>query len=276
MVRKKEGLMDRTYTIHVRARWVRYVLVALVTALVAFPGGVWAFHSFSDVPDDSIFHSDISAIADAGVTLGFPDGTFRPKDFVTREQMAAFLNRGLALAPDKPPVAKAYFNPINSAACQFGDCPDGLALEIVPVLDLEVNAPGAGILQVSYLLQSSMTAPTGDLFQAWVALDQAANEGCGGWFFAPLNTVLGTYSATELDTPINIASLAGAAAVEVSAGTHTLVLCGLGNDPLTTEVGSLTTIWSQGGAVATPATASLSEEQLAPLRESLGEVEPQP
>jgi hypothetical protein len=99
--------MDRTYTIRVRARWVRYALVALVTALVALPVGALAGHRFPDVPDDSIFHGDISAIEEAGVTTGFPDGTYRPKDLVTREQMAAFLNRGLALAPDKTPVANA-------------------------------------------------------------------------------------------------------------------------------------------------------------------------
>lgn len=44
---------------------------------------------------------------------------------------------------------------------------------------------------------------------------------------------------------------------------------------LDTQVGSLTTIWSQTGSVATASAFSPSEEELAPLREILGEVEPQ-
>ncbi len=41
----------------------------------------------------------IAAVAEAGITTGFPDGTFRPGDAVTRGQMAAFLTRGLDLPP---------------------------------------------------------------------------------------------------------------------------------------------------------------------------------
>lgn len=54
-----------------------------------------------------MFHDDIDAIADAGVTLGCnpPDNTeYCPDDFVTREQMAAFMNRPGALAGGEPVV----------------------------------------------------------------------------------------------------------------------------------------------------------------------------
>jgi glucose/arabinose dehydrogenase len=41
-------------------------------------------------------HDDaITAIAQAGITLGYPDGTYRPNDDVTRGQMASFLARAL-------------------------------------------------------------------------------------------------------------------------------------------------------------------------------------
>ncbi|MDP8958438.1 MAG: S-layer homology domain-containing protein [Actinomycetota bacterium] len=99
--------MDRTYIIRIRARWVSHAIVALIAALVAFPVGALASDRFPDVPFDNIFHDDINAIADAGVTIGFPDGTYRPTDFVTREQMAAFMNRLGALGPDKSPVVNA-------------------------------------------------------------------------------------------------------------------------------------------------------------------------
>jgi hypothetical protein len=82
------------------------VAVALAAA-VAFPLGVIASHQFSDVPNTNTFHADIDAIADAGVTTGCAPGKYCPKDFVTREQMAAFLNRLGALGPGKTPVVNA-------------------------------------------------------------------------------------------------------------------------------------------------------------------------
>jgi len=77
-------------------------------ALIAFPLGVIAAHRFTDVPDSNIYHNDIDALADAGVTAGCGDGTtFCPSAFVTREQMAAFMNRLGALAAGKTPVVNA-------------------------------------------------------------------------------------------------------------------------------------------------------------------------
>lgn len=92
-----------------RNRWVTIAIVAL-TALVIAPAAVWASHSFDDVPDDNTFHEDIEAIAEARVTIGCdpPENTeYCPDDFVTREQMAAFMNRLGALADGKEPVVNA-------------------------------------------------------------------------------------------------------------------------------------------------------------------------
>lgn len=92
-----------------RKRWVTIAVVALA-ALILAPAAVWASHSFNDVPDDNTFHEDIEAIADARVTIGCnpPENTeYCPDDFVTREQMAAFMNRLGALADGKEPVVNA-------------------------------------------------------------------------------------------------------------------------------------------------------------------------
>jgi hypothetical protein len=80
---------------------------ALLGAAVAFPLGVLASHQFSDVPTSSTFHEHIAAIRDAGVTTGCGINLYCPKDFVTREQMAAFLNRLGALGPGTTPVVNA-------------------------------------------------------------------------------------------------------------------------------------------------------------------------
>jgi S-layer homology domain len=83
------------------------VVVALAIAAVAFPLGVLAGHRFADVPDSITFHDDIEAIAAAGVTAGCGGGNYCPTDFVTREQMAGFLNRIGALGVGKTPVVNA-------------------------------------------------------------------------------------------------------------------------------------------------------------------------
>ncbi len=49
--------------------------------------------SFTDVPLDSTFFHQIEWLASTGITTGFADGTFKPGATVTRQAMAAFLQR---------------------------------------------------------------------------------------------------------------------------------------------------------------------------------------
>ncbi len=91
---------------HVSRRQLPLVAIVM-TAAVSFPLGVLASHRFTDVPTSNTFHADIDAIAAKGVTTGCATTKYCPKDFVTREQMAAFLNRLGALGPGKTPVVNA-------------------------------------------------------------------------------------------------------------------------------------------------------------------------
>jgi hypothetical protein len=85
----------------------RIVGTAVLAAALAFPVGVLASHQFSDVPDSNPFHDHIDAIVDHGITLGCGGGKYCPKDYVTREQMAAFLNRLGSLDGSTPPSVNA-------------------------------------------------------------------------------------------------------------------------------------------------------------------------
>ena len=86
----------------------RVTLIGFFAAIVlAVPMGVLASHQFTDVPDDYPYHADIDALVDSGVTGGCGGGKYCPASFVTRGQMAAFLNRLGALGPGKTPVANA-------------------------------------------------------------------------------------------------------------------------------------------------------------------------
>lgn len=79
-----------------RCWWLRSALLVVLTAAIVAPTAVWAADRFSDVPDGSVFHDDISWLADAGVTKGCnppENDQFCPSAVVTREQMAAFMHR---------------------------------------------------------------------------------------------------------------------------------------------------------------------------------------
>ncbi len=70
------------------------MLLAVLLTL-GIPAGAFASDRFTDVPTDSIFHSAINAIAGAGITLGCGGTNYCPSANVNREQMAAFMHRGL-------------------------------------------------------------------------------------------------------------------------------------------------------------------------------------
>ena len=104
----------------------RALFAIALTAALAFPLGVLASHQFTDVPDSNPYHADIDAIADAGVTTGCGGGNYCPTANVTRQEMAAFMNRLGALAPGKTPV-------VNAKTSQSTDgwsigCPSGTVL----------------------------------------------------------------------------------------------------------------------------------------------------
>jgi hypothetical protein len=60
----------------------------------------------------------VDAVAEAGIAGGFPDGTFRPDEVVTRGQMATFLQRALRIEPCSPaPFTDVAGSPHEPAVC---------------------------------------------------------------------------------------------------------------------------------------------------------------
>jgi hypothetical protein len=78
----------------------RAVTRAEFAKLVALARGlppVYGPSHFSDVKQGDWFHPVVSSAARAGLLAGFPDGTFRPHQPITREQVAAIMARLSAL-----------------------------------------------------------------------------------------------------------------------------------------------------------------------------------
>ena len=125
---------------------------ALVFALAAFPLGTAAIHQFTDVPDSNIYHNDIDALVDSGVTSGCGGGKYCPSAYVTREQMAAFLNRLGALAPEKTPVVNATtvdrFNASELNRANYNSTADLAASGGEGSLTASITAPYRGYLLI--------------------------------------------------------------------------------------------------------------------------------
>jgi hypothetical protein len=113
-----------------------------------------ADHQFPDVPTTNTFHDDIAWLEDAGVTGGFPDGTYRPSANVTRGSMAAFLRR---LAGGDPAV-----EPMVDAATVDGQTPaqlgqrwavvaaDGTVARSSGGVTIGARTPGTGAYVVNF------------------------------------------------------------------------------------------------------------------------------
>src|SRR5690554_2611208 len=53
---------------------------------------------FKDIKKNSQFYKEVTWLSQSGMTTGYADGTFKPKDNVSREAIAAFLHRGNTVA----------------------------------------------------------------------------------------------------------------------------------------------------------------------------------
>ena len=79
-----------------RAQMMAFLARALGDASEA-PG--WA-EGFSDVPDGAWYSGYVNAMSERGVVEPYEDGTFRPRNPVTRLDMAVFLTRALPTVPE--------------------------------------------------------------------------------------------------------------------------------------------------------------------------------
>jgi hypothetical protein len=50
---------------------------------------------FSDVPSSHYAYQSINSIAKLNITEGYPDGTYRPNNSITRAEFSVFLTRAL-------------------------------------------------------------------------------------------------------------------------------------------------------------------------------------
>ena len=81
--------------------------VFLLNALGISPGPLPVDPSFSDI-EGHWAEAFIEELKDQGITGGYPDGTYRPENRVTRAEMAVFLLNALGISPGPLPVDSSF------------------------------------------------------------------------------------------------------------------------------------------------------------------------
>lgn len=196
--------------------------IALVLTLaVSIPFGIVLANHFSDVPNSNPFHADIQALADTGVTTGCGGGRFCPSDFVTREQMAAFMNRLGALAPGKIPVVNAdrldglHANGLTRAGLAIGSTiANTLTTAHQTSATLTMNASTAGFVVIS---GSAVSANFGGAGCPCLVEAQIRHVGTGATSHQAYST-MGNASIADYSS-LSLAHVFG-----VAAGDHQFVL----------------------------------------------------
>lgn len=102
--------------------------------------------SFPDVSEGDWFTGEVAAAARHGLIAGYEDGTFRPHERITREQMAVMLARALKLAAKLGSTASPGGLPDESAAAVLDGFTDGASVRdwAVPSFAAAVDA---GLIQ---------------------------------------------------------------------------------------------------------------------------------
>ena len=218
-----------------RPRWPRRrrPLVGLVVLALVIPGVAVASHDFGDVPTGSTFHANIANIARAGITVGCSPTLYCPADPVRRDQMAAFLNRGLGRASRG-----------DAAGVQF-------VAGYVTAAQVDLATPGAGFVVVT---AHGMAYP--------------ATAGCPCRVRLELLGPVGTGHSYYLETPVENASvghIGNTWLFEVDGkGTHTFkaMITRSGGSATMRADTVITAVWAPfdgagngtpGGALAAPA-----------------------
>ena len=70
---------------------VRLCVALALTVCVA--GANAATASFTDVPAENRFAESVTRVQESGIATGFPDGSFRPREPINRQQAAAWIDR---------------------------------------------------------------------------------------------------------------------------------------------------------------------------------------
>lgn len=102
-------------------------LTATVVATLAFGAVAFAANPFSDVPANHWAYQSVSELAAAGIIDGYPDGTYKGSNEITRYEMAQMTAKAMAHADKADAQQRAV---INKLADEFSEELNSLGLRV--------------------------------------------------------------------------------------------------------------------------------------------------
>ena len=123
---------------------------AAIFAATAVLGVTTAFaaNPFSDVTPDSWAYQAVSQLAEAGIVNGYPDGTFKGQNNITRYEMAQMIAKAMANQDRANAEQQAM---INRLADEFSNELNNLGVRVARLEDRVGNVKVTGDVRLRYL-----------------------------------------------------------------------------------------------------------------------------
>jgi parallel beta-helix repeat protein len=189
--------------------------VDFVAATVNPPtgGGTIGSTSFQDVPTGYWAKAYIEALASQNIIAGFPDGTFKPNDPVTRAQFATIITKALA-----PPSRRTAirFNDVNSNFWAYGAIQSAYQSQFVAGYPDGTFKPQQQIPRVQALVALAnglnLTANNDSILSFYTDAAQIPNYAMGSVAAATVSQLVVNYPTVKLLDPNREATRAEIAA----------------------------------------------------------------
>ena len=206
----------------------------LVTLLAAvFLSGAFAQSSFPDIPANHWAGDAVDRIADLGIVIGFPDGTFRGNEAFTRYQAALVVSRLLDVLNENLDAATALTQAdieslrnavqeigsdvaaqgvrLSSAESAIAGLSDGVAANTARLDELEAMLGGAGDVDPAVLrdLQNQIASQRVAIDTAQAQADAAAARADEAYSLANQANTLSRQNADEIAALNRVAQLLG-------------------------------------------------------------------
>ena len=108
----------------------------------------FAVNPFSDVTPDSQAYQAVSQLAEAGIGNGYPDGTFKGQNNITRYEMAQMIAKAMANQDRANAEQQAM---INRLANEFSNELNNLSVHVARLEDRVGNVKVTGDVRLRYL-----------------------------------------------------------------------------------------------------------------------------
>ena len=155
-------------------------LVSAITAALVVGAASTTFaaaNPFSDVPADSWAYDAVTTLAADGVIDGYPDGTYKGQNTMTRYEMAQIVARAMA----KTDLEKADKALVDKLAAEFAEELDNLGVRVADLEKKSDNVKWSGELRYRYYDENHDAKADETYNKVLFRLEPKAYIGNSGW-----------------------------------------------------------------------------------------------